>query len=289
MKEKVSGKTQIYGIIGDPIEHTVSPAMQNAAFSELGMDCIYLPFNVKGDDLRFAIQGLRALNIRGLNVTIPHKASVISLLDELDPLVESLEAVNTIVNSEGILKGYNTDASGFWRSLQSEKIDPDKKKALVLGAGGAARAICFMMADKGADMTILNRHLQAGQKLADRISGLFRREVRALELNKDNLTMELKDAEIIINTTSVGMFPNVEETLVPARLIKNRQIIIDIIYNPLQTRLIRDGRKRGAKTLGGIEMLVQQGAAAFEIWTGKKAPVDVMREAVIKTLNKNEN
>jgi shikimate dehydrogenase len=289
MSDTISGKTKICGIMGDPIEHTVSPAMQNAAFKKLGLDYVYVPFFVKSADLNSAIKGMRALNIRGLNVTIPHKVAVIPLLDEIDSLSENLAAVNTIVNIGGCLKGYNTDASGFWRALQSEDINPAGKKTVILGAGGAARAIAFILADKGADLTIMNRHPETGQNLAERIAGLFRREVNTLELSKDNLEIKLKETEIIVNTTSVGMFPNVKETPIPVRLIQRGQIVFDVIYNPAQTRLLTASAKKGAKVISGVEMLVQQGAAAFEIWTGRKAPVDTMREAAVAALGKNED
>ncbi len=284
----ISGKTRICGIIGDPIEHTVSPAMQNAAFRELGLDYLYAPFPVKDENLGMAIDGMRALNICGLNVTIPHKVAVIPYLDELDTLVENLGAVNTIVSQDGYLKGYNTDASGFWRALQAEMFDPRKKKIVVLGAGGAARAVSFILADKGADLTIVNRHLGPAQKLADKLFRLFRREFQALELDKDNLKIALDGAELLVNTTSVGMSPDSDETPVPARLIKKSLTVFDIIYNPLKTKLLMDAEKKGAKTISGIEMLVWQGASAFELWTGQKAPVNVMREAAIGALKEYE-
>jgi shikimate dehydrogenase len=275
----ISGKTRVCGIIGDPIEHTVSPAMQNAAFRVTGSDYIYLAFKVRKEDLGQALQGVRALNLRGLNVTIPHKVAVIPFLDEIDTLAENIGAVNTIVNEDGTLKGYNTDAMGFLKALLAENIQPERKKIVILGAGGAARAISFILSDKGADLTILNRHFESAQKLADRTIQLFRRDVRSFELNRDNLKTVLAEADILVNTTSLGMVPEEEQTPVPARLIKPGLVVFDIIYNPLKTRLLSEAEKRGAQTISGIEMLVRQGAAAFELWTGHRAPVDEMRKS----------
>jgi len=281
----ISGKTRICGIIGDPIEHTISPTMQNAAFRQMGLDYVFIPFKVKKEDLREAIEGIKALNIRGLNVTIPHKVAVMPFLDEVDPLAENIGAVNTIVNNEGLLKGYNTDASGFLQSLLAENIQPAGKNVVILGAGGASRAIAFILADKGANLTILNRHSEAAKALAGWITRLFRREVIAGDLEKESLRVALKEADLLVNTTSVGMSPDTEDTLAPSRLIKSTLSVVDIIYNPLKTRLLIDAEKKGAKVIGGVEMLVQQGAAAFELWTGRKAPVDVMRSTAIEALN----
>jgi shikimate dehydrogenase len=289
LNKAVSGSTRVCGIIGSPVEHTVSPAMQNAAFRSAGLDYIYVPFPVKKGELGKAIEGMRALNIRGLNVTIPHKIEVIPFLDEIDALAEKIGAVNTIVNEDGNLKGYNTDASGFLRALLADKIKPEGKNIGILGAGGAARAIAFILADRGANLTILNRHPGPASELADRINGYFRREVMALELTKDNLKISLQTNDILVNTTSVGMTPDLKDTPVPVTYLKRRQVVFDIIYNPLKTRLLEGAEKRGAKTISGIEMLVWQGAAAFELWTGVKAPVEIMRESALKDLKNREN
>jgi len=281
----ISGKTVICGIIGDPVEHTLSPAMHNAAFQNMRLEYVYLPFRVETNNLGRAIQGMRALNIRGLNVTIPHKRAIIATLDEIDPLAEAIGAVNTVVNTGGLIRGYNTDASGFIKSLAAEKVNPNKKNIVVLGAGGAARAIAFILADRGADLTILNRHRETAQGLADWIMKTFRREVKPFELNLENMKISLIKADILVNTTSVGMSPNINETLVPAKLFKPGSVVIDIIYNPYQTLLLTEAADRGAKVISGLEMLVQQGAESFELWTGRKAPVDIMRKAAMKALS----
>jgi shikimate dehydrogenase len=291
MKENViSGKTKICGLIGDPVEHTMSPAMHNAAFKELGLDYRYVAFRVKQEDLGKAIAGMRALNISGLNVTIPHKVAVLPFLDELDDLAEKIGAVNTIVNDDGLLLGYNTDAAGFLQALLDKGIEPRGQNIVVLGAGGASRAVSFILADHGANLVILNRRLELdwAKELAGRISQTFHREVQALELHRENLKRELDKADILVNTTSVGMDPNTEVTPVDADLLGANLMVYDIIYNPIKTRLIKEAEAAGARIVSGIDMLVWQGAIAFEKWTGMKAPVALMKQEAIKLLQKDE-
>lgn len=264
----------------------MSPVMHNAAFKKLGIDYLYVPFRVSKEELGEAIAGIRALNIRGINVTIPHKVAVISLLDKLEPLAEKIGAVNTIVNDDGILTGYNTDASGFLQALLEKSIEPGGKNIVILGAGGASRAISFILAEKGAHLVILNRQLELdwAEELAHHISQSFKKEVKALALNKENLAMVLEKAEVLINATSVGMSPEIDETPVPAELLKPGLVVFDIVYNPVKTRLLREAEAAGAKTVGGLDMLVWQGALAFEKWTGQKAPFDLMKKEAIKAL-----
>lgn len=284
----VSGKTRVCGVIGDPIEHTMSPVMHNAAFSELGIDYVYLPFRVKKDDLGQAIAGARALNLAGLNVTIPHKVAVISFLDELDPIAERIGAVNTIVNDNGALRGYNTDATGFLQALLDKGIKPEGKKVVVLGAGGASRGISFILAESGANLVILNRQVEIewAENLAREISRAFKKETAALELNDANLAEELEGTDILVNTTSVGMSPDINETPVPMRLLKSTPVVFDIVYNPIQTRLLREAQAAGASTISGLDMLAWQGALAFEKWTGLKAPLELMKKEAMKALGK---
>ena len=287
----VSGKTKLCGVIGDPIEHSMSSVTHNAAFRETGIDYLYVPFRVKKEELDKAIEGMRALNIKGLNVTIPHKVAVLQLLDKLDPLAEKIGAVNTIVNDDGVLSGYNTDATGFLQALLEREIEPKGKNVVILGAGGASRAISFILADRGTHLVILNRLLELdwAEELAKRISQIFSRKVEALELNKENLTRVLEKTDILVNATSMGMSPNIDETPVTADLLKPGLIVYDIVYNPAKTRLLREAEAVGAKTIGGVDMLVWQGALAFEKWTGRKAPVELMKEEAIKLLQSHEN
>jgi len=286
-----SGKTKVCGVIGDPIEHTMSPVMHNAAFKNKGVDYVYLPFRVKKEELGKAIEGMRALNIRGLNVTIPHKVDVIQFLDELDPLADKIGAVNTIVNDDGVLKGYNTDATGFLQAPIERGIEPEGKSVVILGAGGASRAISFILAERGAHIVILNRLLELdwAKELASRILRTFAKEVEALELNRKNLAKALEKADILVNATSVGMSPNVNETPVTSDLLRPNLVVYDIVYNPIKTRLQREAEVAGATVISGLDMLVWQGALAFEKWTGQKAPVNLMKEEAIKLLEKHEN
>jgi len=280
----ISGKTKVCGIIGDPIEHTMSPVMHNAAFKKLGLDFVYLPFRVKKEELSRAVDGVRALNIKGLNVTIPHKVAIIPFLDKLDLLAEKIGAVNTIVNDEGVLTGYNTDATGFLQALLEQGVEPEGKNIVILGAGGASRAISFILAERGAHLVILNRQPARAEELAQRITQVFEKEITALTLNEENLAKVLARADILVNTTSVGMVPDIDETPVPVGLLKPGLIVFDIVYNPVQTRLLKEAEAAGAKTINGLDMLVWQGALAFEKWTGRKAPLDLMKREAIKAL-----
>ncbi|MEE8413322.1 MAG: shikimate dehydrogenase [Dehalococcoidales bacterium] len=282
----ISGKTRVCGLIGDPVEHTMSPAMHNAAFQEVGLDYVYLPFRVEGGELSEAIKGMRALNMRGLNVTIPHKVAVLQLLDKLDPLAEKISAVNTIVNDDGVLTGYNTDATGFLRPLLEKGIEPKGKNIAILGAGGASRAVSFILADRGANLVIFNRReeLDWAEALASRISETFNIKVEASELTGDNLNGVMEKTDILVNATSVGMSPAIDKTPVNAVLFRPGLIVYDVIYNPVKTRFLTEAEAAGSVILGGIDMLVWQGALAFEIWTGLKAPVKLMKEEAIKLL-----
>jgi len=281
----VTGKTVICGVFGDPIGHTKSPLMHNAAFAQLGLDYCYLPFRVAEEELDGAVAGLRAMNIRGVNITIPHKVAVMPLLDKINPLAEKIGAVNTIVNDGGVLSGDNTDATGFLQALLEGGVEPKGKNIIILGAGGASRAISFVLAERGARIVILNRTQERAKDLAHRVSNNSGAEVTARQLDEPTLASELEKADVLINTTSLGMSPNSEGTPVPARLLKSDLVVSDIIYNPLQTRLLKEAEAAGARTISGMNMLVWQGALASEMWTGQKAPVDTMRAEVIKGLS----
>lgn len=287
----ISGKTKVFALIGDPVEHTMSPAMHNAAFEELGLDCIYLPFRVSARDLGDAVSALKILGVRGFNVTIPHKVSVIPMLDEVDTIAEKIGAVNTVVNDSGKLTGYNTDSLGFLRALLEQGIEPAGKDIVILGAGGASRAISYILSANDAHLTILNRRqeLDWAVELAGRINRDFGREARALELTAENLSDVLPAADILVNATSVGMAPDDNSSPVPAGLLKSGLTVFDIVYNPVRTRLLTEAAVSGARTVSGVDMLAWQGALAFEKWTGRRAPVDLMRREAAKMLEKHED
>ncbi|MCK4579971.1 MAG: shikimate dehydrogenase [Dehalococcoidia bacterium] len=285
----ISGKTGICGIIGDPVEHSMSPLMQNAAFRRLGLDYLYVPFRVRRELLDRALEGVRALNIRGLNVTTPHKVAVMSLLDEIDPLAKRIGAVNTVVNDDGVLSGYNTDAAGFLRALLEKDIEPRGRNVVILGAGGASRAVSLVLAERGSRILVLNRTLDRAKEVANRVSGVSRNEVRALELDRDNLSGALGEADILVNTTSVGMSPNTGESPVASDLLRSSLVVFDIVYSPVRTKLLKEAEEAGALAVSGLDMLVWQGAIAFEKWTGLAAPSELMKEEVARAVAGDEN
>lgn len=289
MTHHISANTGICGLIGDPVEHSISPAIHNAAFKKSGLDYIYLPFRVTSENLPGAITALRSLDLRGLNVTIPHKVAVMPLLDEIDAVAKNIGAVNTIVNNNGHLTGYNTDAAGFLKSLVKRDIDPSGKKVVILGAGGVARAISFALTEQKAEIEILNRSgsPDPAEKLAANLSKHSKSKIHAAELSEPNLKQALKQADILINATSVGMSPNTDNSLVPPELLKPDMVVYDVVYNPQKTRLLADAEKAGAVVIGGLDMLIWQGALAFELWTGVEAPLDTMTDMAVKLLNKS--
>ncbi|HXX59167.1 MAG TPA: shikimate dehydrogenase [Dehalococcoidales bacterium] len=286
MRNSISGKTSLLALIGDPVEHSLSPVMQNAAFQVLGLDYVYVTFRVKQGDVEKAVAGIRAMNMRGLNVTMPHKVTVMPLLDNIDPMAEKIGAVNTIVNNDGKLTGYNTDATGFLQALAEKSVEPAGQKVVLLGAGGVARAIGFALAEEGAHLVILNRKEEVGwaKDLATRIGQSYGVPVAFGEMDRDTVGDALENADIVVNATSVGMSPGAGQTPVEKEFICSKMVVFDAVYNPVQTRLLREAREQKAKAIDGLDMLVYQGAAAFEKWTGQAAPVDVMRQSALKAL-----
>ncbi|KXA92976.1 shikimate dehydrogenase [candidate division MSBL1 archaeon SCGC-AAA259E17] len=280
----ISGKTKVVGLIGDPVKHSVSPSMQNAAFRKLGLDYVYVPFNVEKDSLQSALSGLKALKVRGVNVTIPHKSSVMDHLDEIEEPAKKIGAVNTIKREGQLLKGFNTDGIGAQSALK-EKIDELKDKNIViLGAGGAARAISFTLAEKGANLTISNRTTSKAEELVREIKKKVGGKVKEIPQDRKRLKEELEDSNILINSTSVGMHPDKDETILTAKEMHSDLTVMDIVYNPPKTHLLKEAEKAGAKTISGLGMLVHQGATSFKIWTGRKAPVQTMKKSAKKVL-----
>jgi len=278
---KISGKTRICALIGDPVEHSLSPCFQNAAFQHLGLDFVYVAFTVKPEDLEKAILGVRSLGIYGLNVTMPHKISIIKHLDELDEYAEKVRSVNTVLNQNGRLIGYTTDGVGVLIALRFNGVDPSKKKIVILGAGGASRSISFALAEEAKELVILNRTVAKAEKLASDLNHFIKEyaEIRWGGLTEETLKRELKDADILVNATSVGMSPKEDETPVDKGNLHSDLTVFDLVYHPLETRLLREAKTVGAKTINGLSLLIHQGAASFEIWTGVKAPVEVMMKA----------
>lgn len=284
---KISGKTRVCGIIGDPVEHSLSPVMHNAAFEELNLDFVYVAFRVGKEDVREAVIGAKSLGVRGLNVTMPHKNAVMRYLDEIDSTARSIGAVNTILNDEGKLIGYNTDGIGAMKALKENGITPNGKKLLLLGVGGAGKAIAFHAAQETEELVILNRTPQKAKELAEVLRKEFNKKINGNTLSTEIIKEELRGADILVNATSVGMHPNIDQSLVPPSLLRPSLCVMDIIYNPIETKLAKDAKAVGAKVVSGIEMLVYQGAASFEIWTKNSAPVKVMKQAVLNKLSES--
>jgi shikimate dehydrogenase len=281
----ISGKTTVCGLIGDPVGHSMSPAMHNAAFRRLGLDYAYVPFRVQSTDLESAISAVRALHIRGLNVTIPHKMAVIPFLDRLDNLATRIGAVNTIVNEAGVLTGHNTDAPGFLRPLLDKGFEPKGKRVLILGGGGAARAVAFALMNDGSVLNILNRTPDRARELAGQLWSQFHARAEAGVMDTQSLTAGVAGADMVVNTTSVGMGSTAVDTPLPARLLRPGLLVYDIVYNPIRTRLLKEAEAAGCVTVSGTDMLAWQGALAFEKWTGRPAPIDLMKEEIIRNLN----
>ncbi|MCL1885946.1 MAG: shikimate dehydrogenase [Dehalococcoidia bacterium] len=286
----MNAHTKLCGIIGSPVRHTLSPAMHNAAITHMGINYAYLAFEVPNTNLKKAIEGMRAMDITGLNVTIPHKVAVLPLLDELDTLAQDVGAVNTIVNQNGRLKGYNTDVGGFIEALNAVAFDAKGKHVLLLGAGGAARAMGFALAQQGACISMLSRpaHMEQTRLLAQNLTHLGKEPVKALKLNDNNLKSELDTAALLVNATSAGMTPNITETPVPASLLRPELVVFDVVYTPLETRLLKEASRIGCTTASGLDMLVRQGALSFKLWTGYDAPQDVMRCAALAEMGDNK-
>ncbi len=280
---KISGRTTVCGLIGDPVEHSLSPSIQNAAFRSLGLDYVYVVLRVSKENLEDAILGMRGLGFRGLNVTMPHKIDVTRHLDELDETAKNVGSVNTILNRNGLLIGYTTDGIGALRALRYNGVDPSGKKIVLLGAGGASRSVSFTLAKEASEIVILNRTVEKAERLANDLTFLLGdgAKVRAEGLSDGNLKKELVDADVLVNATSVGMHPKEEETPVDRHFLRPKLVVFDLVYEPFETRLLREAREVGARTLDGLAMLVHQGAASFEIWTGVSAPIEVMMKAAL--------
>lgn len=273
----IDGRTKIYGIIGNPVSHSLSPAMHNGAFAHLGENRAYLPFTVT--DIGSAIQGLRGLQIHGVSVTIPHKEAVMAELDEIDPVARKIGAVNTVVcnftGSKAHLVGYNTDWLGAIRPLKKvQKLAG--AKVIILGAGGSARAIGFGLLEEGATITLCSRTESRGRKLA-------------AELGCNWLALGDKEqlyGDVLINATSVGMAPQHESSPVPPEVVGRFTVIMDIVYAPLTTLFLSQAQQAGCITVNGLEMLLYQGVAQFELWTSLQAPVEVMRAILLEAVQR---
>lgn len=282
----ITGKTKLLGVLGYQVEHSLSPAMHNAALAHLGLDMVYLPLPAKPEDLGRAVEGMQALGFAGANVTVPHKEAVLAWVDELSPEARLIGAVNTLVFGDGKVRGHNTDAAGFLLSLREEAgFDPAGKTCLVLGAGGAARAVVVALGQAGAGTVyIANRTREKAAGLARLLAQDLGVPALALSLEENELAPVLARSDLVVQASPVGMHPHtdVPPIINPALLVPGT-LVYDLIYNPPETAFLRLARERGCRTLNGLGMLVYQGARSLELWTGIPAPVEVMRAAVAKT------
>ncbi|MBE9502673.1 MAG: shikimate dehydrogenase [Proteobacteria bacterium] len=279
---KITTKTKVIGIFGDPIEHSLSPPMQNAAIKSLGLDMIYIPWHVKPQHLEMALNGVRAMGIRGINLTIPHKERALNYIDSVSDEVGIIGATNTIVNDRGKLVGYNTDGKGLLLALKKEyTFMPKGKKIVIIGAGGAARGIAAAMAAEGATTVIIaNRTLGKAESLASEFSLKIRSSTfEGIDLSSEKLSHAFKNAHLLVNASSAGMVGENDLDL-PLEQLTKETIVVDIVYKPLITSLLRDAEGLGLRTQGGLDMLACQGEIAFELFTGQSPPVNAMLEAL---------
>ncbi|MGD1000462.1 MAG: shikimate dehydrogenase [Candidatus Brocadiia bacterium] len=277
--------TSIYGVIANPVAHSMSPAIHNAAFEEMGLHAVYVPLKVETDPVAF-VKAFRSLDVQGYSVTLPHKEAILPAMDEVDELARKIGALNSVVNRNGRLLGTNTDVTAAVSALEEAFSDEPArrkpgnrsslsgKRILLIGAGGAARAVAFGLVELGAKVMVANRTRERAARLAQ-------------ELGCDSCALSeigSYGADVLINTTSVGMSPNVKETPAPASVLRKDMVVFDAVYNPPETRLIREAKAAGCRTITGIAWFVNQAAAQFELWTGKPAPREVMERVIRKKL-----
>ncbi len=279
----VKATTNIYGIFGHPVKHSLSPDMHNSAFSELGLNSVYVAFDIEPENIGEATNAIRAMGIKGINITIPHKQTIIPFLDEVSPDATLTGAVNTVKNEEGKLSGFNTDVGGFLRAIREDlDFSPEDNTLFLIGAGGAARAVlsAFCM-NGGAIVYIADILKDKAIELADQFKGNFENiRIETIEMeDKDTVSEKFSEADILVNASPAGM-DGVGSHDIPLTSLKKSAVVYDLVYKPQNTKLLTDVRELGHKASGGLTMLLYQGAESFEIWTGETAPVTVMKKAL---------
>jgi shikimate dehydrogenase len=281
----IGTRTKLCAVIGNPVAHSMSPAMHNRAFAERNLDYVYVAFRV--ENVGAAVAGMRALeNFRGMSVTIPHKVSILSHLDEVAEVDRGIGSINTVVNDGGRLKGYGSDGPGALRALTEAGVRVAGKNVTILGSGGVARQIAFTLAAKAKPRSlsllgVIRDELETlGRDLVSRTAA----KVTWTMLDDDSLAKHVGASEVLIHCTPVGMHPDTRQSLVPKSLLHRGLVVMDVVYNPLETRLLADARARGLKAISGVEMFVNQAVIQFELWTGRKAPAKAMREVVLRNL-----
>jgi shikimate dehydrogenase len=272
-------------VIGDPIGHSLSPAIHNAAFNELGLDYVYLASRV--EDVQHALAGMRALeNFRGMSITIPHKIAAMKYVDEIDPVDRAIGSINTVINGKGKLVGFGTDGPGALKALVDAGVAIDDKQVLMLGAGGAARAIAFTLANQThmQKLTILDIDDSLRDELSDDLKNGTSATIDARKFSDATLATAMAEADVIVHCTPIGMHPKADASLIPPDLFQKGQAVFDIVYTPLETRLLTEAKASGLQVISGVEMFVNQAVLQFERFCGAQAPVDVMRQVVLEQL-----
>ena len=285
-RTSINPQTRVYALIGKPVSHSMSPAIHNAAFMKLGLDSIYVAFEVV--DVKSAMAGMRALdNFRGMSVTIPHKIEVMQYVDEIPDVDRHIGSINTVVKEDGKLIGFNTDGPGALKAIGDAGVKLAGKNVLMLGAGGAARAIAFTLAQKGSIGKLVL--LDINEEFLSQLTGDLKSGTDAVivpgALNQAAVEEHMASADLIINCTPVGMHPNVDATLVPEHLFRPGQVIFDVVYNPLETKLLRQAKAKGLKAIPGVEMFINQAILQFERFAGADAPEELMRSVVMEQLS----
>ncbi|MGD9568770.1 MAG: shikimate dehydrogenase [Sedimentibacter sp.] len=286
MNISINIDTKLIGLLGYPLAQSRSPLMHNTAFEEYSLNKIYLPIEVSSENLKTVVDGIKKMNFEGFNVTIPHKVEIIKYIDEIDEYAKAIGAVNTVTVINGVLKGYNTDGTGFLRSFEeSTKQKIDGKKVFIIGAGGAARAIALTLAmNKARKIYICNRTLEKAEALSNDINKIEQDLSCSVPMLFNEIQEAINDSDVVINCTSIGMYPNSELSPIDKKLLNKRLIVCDVVYNPKKTKLICEAEKIGCEVVIGLPMFVYQGVEAFELWTGTKAPINTMLNVVENVL-----
>ena len=280
----ISSHTKLLCIIGYPVGHSMSPVMHNPALQELGLDFVYVAFEVHPDNLEKAVQGFRALDIKGINVTIPHKETIIKYLDEIDPISEKMGAINTIKNEDGYLKAKNTDAAGAKKSLVDAGFTIEGKNIVFVGSGGAARSIAYILSEDAKRVVLTDIIEERAVTVAKEISENMGANVEGKLASDKVFAEEIKNADLLINATPIGMYPKEGISPISKDLLHQELFVFDVIYNPMETQLMKEAAGIGCKTLSGLDMLVNQGVIAFEWWTGKTPNSKLMKDKIIDFL-----
>ncbi|MBN1962162.1 MAG: shikimate dehydrogenase [Deltaproteobacteria bacterium] len=277
---------RICALFGHPVGHSLSPAIHNAAFAALGIPLVYVAHDIAPGQIKEGIAAIRTLNYRGLSVTIPHKVCALSCMDEVDPTANAIGCINTVVNDNGRLRGYNSDGRGALNALREAGADPKGQRVLMLGSGGGARAISMTLAleARPQNLSILSIDDTELTKLTNDITQRSGLKVDGLTLNDHNLKYAINQSDILLHCTPVGQSPNQSQSLVPTSLLRNDLAVFDIVYNPRRTQLLQQAAAAGCRIIEGVEMFLGQALVQFELWTGKKPPVEVMRQVLLERL-----